>query len=50
VIFSGAVEVAQLFVPGRHARLSDFIVDSISICIGPMLIFMLKWTQRRIWT
>jgi VanZ family protein len=34
VIFAGAIEVAQLFVPGRHARLSDFIVDALAACIG----------------
>jgi hypothetical protein len=27
VIFSGGVEIAQLFVPGRHARVSDCIID-----------------------
>jgi VanZ family protein len=34
VFFSGAVEIAQLFVPGRHARLSDFIVDGLAITVG----------------
>ena len=34
VTFAGAIEIAQLFVPGRHARLSDFIVDALSLCIG----------------
>jgi VanZ family protein len=34
VIFAGAIEVAQLFVSGRHARLSDFIVDAFAACIG----------------
>ena len=34
VIFAGAVEIAQLFVPGRHARLSDFLVDAVGICAG----------------
>jgi VanZ family protein len=34
VIFAGAIEIAQLFVPGRHARLSDFIVDALATCIG----------------
>jgi VanZ family protein len=29
VIFSGSIEIAQLFVPGRHARLSDFIIDAL---------------------
>ena len=27
VIFSGTVELLQQWVPGRHARLSDFLVD-----------------------
>jgi VanZ family protein len=33
-IFAGAVEIMQLFVPGRHARFSDFFVDAIAICGG----------------
>jgi VanZ family protein len=34
LIFTGSVELAQLFVPGRHARLSDFIVDASAIWTG----------------
>jgi VanZ family protein len=34
VIFSGSIEIAQLFVPGRHARLSDFNIDAVAVCIG----------------
>ncbi len=34
VLFAGAIELAQLFVPGRHARLSDFIVDALAACVG----------------
>jgi VanZ family protein len=34
VFFSAAVEIAQLFVPGRHARISDFIVDAFATCVG----------------
>jgi VanZ family protein len=34
LIFTGSVEIAQLFVPGRHARLSDFIVDAGAIWTG----------------
>jgi len=40
VTFAGAIEVAQLFVPGRHARLSDFIVDALSLCIGAAVGFV----------
>lgn len=45
VIFSGAVEIAQLFVPGRHARLSDFIVDALAMCVGVILASL----ARRLW-
>ena len=34
ILFSGSIEIAQLFVPGRHARLSDFIIDAVAVCIG----------------
>ena len=34
VIFTGFVEILQLSVPGRHARLSDFVVDAMAACIG----------------
>jgi len=34
VVFCAAVELAQLIIPGRHARLSDFFVDAIALCIG----------------
>jgi VanZ family protein len=34
VAFAGAVELAQFWVPGRHARMSDFIVDATSACVG----------------
>jgi hypothetical protein len=34
VIFAGAVELAQLFDPGRHARVSDFIVDALAALAG----------------
>jgi VanZ family protein len=34
VIFAGAIEFAQILVPGRHARLSDFVVDALAAWIG----------------
>jgi VanZ family protein len=45
VIFSGAVEILQLFIPGRHARSSDFIVDALASVIG--LITVSLMTQMR---
>jgi VanZ family protein len=34
VIFAGAVELAQIYVPGRHATLTDFMVDALAACAG----------------
>ena len=34
MMFCADIELAQLAIPGRHARLSDFLVDAIAICIG----------------
>ena len=34
VLFAGMIELAQIVVPGRHARLTDFIVDAVAMCIG----------------
>ena len=39
--FTGAVEVAQMMVPGRHARLSDFVTDAAASCVGIGLSFVL---------
>ena len=36
VLFAGAIELVQLIVPGRHARLSDFIVDALAALFGLM--------------
>ena len=34
LLFAGTIELAQIVVPGRHARLTDFIVDAVAMCIG----------------
>jgi VanZ family protein len=34
MIFAGGIELTQIGVPGRHARLSDFIVDALAACVG----------------
>jgi VanZ family protein len=41
LIFAGCVEIAQLFVPGRHARLSDFLVDAVAMWLGLIGVSML---------
>jgi hypothetical protein len=39
--FTGAIEVAQMMVSGRHARLSDFLTDATATCVGIGLSFVL---------
>jgi VanZ family protein len=41
VIFAGSIEIAQLFVPGRHARLSDFAVDALGAYFGLLAVALL---------
>jgi VanZ family protein len=47
VIMIGVLELLQLWVPGRHARLEDFIVDALAACAGFALATALDWAQTR---
>lgn len=47
VAFSGAMELIQLFVPGRHARLSDFIVDALATCAGLLTVSAIERFRGR---
>jgi len=42
VLFAGLIEIAQSWAPGRHARLSDFIVDASAACAGIGLAWITK--------
>ena len=35
--FAATIEIAQTLVPGRHARLSDFLIDGTASCLGVAL-------------
>ena len=45
ISFSAFIEFSQLVVPGRHARLSDFIVDALCACVG--VVFGSQLLSRR---
>jgi VanZ family protein len=48
-LFAAVIEVLQLGVPGRHARLSDFLVDAGTVLLGSACaIFLLKIQQTRV--
>jgi VanZ family protein len=34
VVFCACLELVQLAVPGRHARVSDFVIDAAAACLG----------------
>src|SRR5260370_28068775 len=34
LIFAGAIETVQLFVPGRYALLTDFFLDTLALFYG----------------
>ena len=48
VALTGALEIAQLWAPGRHARLEDFIVDALAACAGFALASVLDRFVRRL--
>jgi VanZ family protein len=47
VVLIGVLEALQLWMPGRHARLEDFIVDALAACAGITVATMLDWTMQR---
>jgi VanZ family protein len=36
---TAAVEFAQLFVPDRHARLKDLVIDAGAVCLGVAIVW-----------
>jgi VanZ family protein len=40
VFFSGGIELLQVPLPTRHARLSDFLVDSVGACFAILCVFV----------
>jgi predicted membrane channel-forming protein YqfA (hemolysin III family) len=48
-VITGLVEVAQLYVPGRHARWIDFVVDAGAACAGVIIsLLVAKLTTAKI--
>jgi VanZ family protein len=47
VILIGALEMLQLWMPGRHARLEDFVVDALAACAGLAAAAVLDWLIQR---
>jgi len=43
----GLLEIVQLWLPGKHARLEDFVVDAPAACVGLAMTAVLDWAIRR---
>jgi VanZ family protein len=48
VVMIGLIEIMQLWAPGRHARLEDFVVDALAACIGLAIAAGLDWAWQRL--
>jgi VanZ family protein len=49
IVLTGVLELLQLFAPGRHARMEDFIVDAIAACAGFVIAGLLGWLTQSNW-
>lgn len=47
VAMTGVIEILQFWAPGRHARLSDFVVDALAACAGLAVAAALDWVISR---
>ena len=47
VVMIGVLELLQLWVPGRHARLEDFVVDAVAACVGFAMAAAFDWMTMR---
>jgi VanZ family protein len=50
VVMIGVLEILQLWMPGRHARFEDFVVDALAACAGLAFVAGLDWAMRRLRT
>ena len=48
IVLIGVLELMQFWVPGRHARLEDFLVDALTACIGFALAGGTDWLFTRL--
>jgi VanZ family protein len=47
VAYCAVIEIMQLFVPGRHARLLDFATDALASCFGVAVASVIKMLYNR---
>ncbi len=48
ILMIGVLEILQLWVPGRHARLEDFVVDALAACVGFAVVALMDMVTGRL--
>jgi VanZ family protein len=48
ILLIGFLEIMQLWAPGRHARLEDFMVDAAAACLGLAGAAVIGWLTARL--
>ena len=46
LLFAAIVELAQLWAPGRHARLTDFVFNALGLCASMGLAYVVARRQK----
>jgi hypothetical protein len=46
VLFCAAIEMLQIPLPSRHARVSDFLVDAAGACLAALCVFAVRKALR----
>jgi VanZ family protein len=46
VVLIGVLELLQFLVPGRHARMEDFVVDALATCVGFVISALIGWLTQ----
>lgn len=45
--YGAAIEVAQLFVPGRESEWGDLFADSLGVAVGVLMVMALAWLSHK---
>jgi VanZ family protein len=48
IVLAGAIEILQMWAPGRHAKFEDFAVDALAACFGLAVAATLDWARQRL--
>lgn len=44
----GGLELVQLIIPGRHARISDLVENAFGLAFGVCIVFLFNWLLDRL--